>query len=208
METIKNLYSERWYLLIGIFYLCLGIFILWRNIFYSISDYSVFWFSNIAPFILAFAFLARKNDIVKGVLNITFFPHILFLYGAFMMFFWEIDVFGVGLSLKYLSIGFIATSIFSHVSLIAAFFLNFKVRPTYKSLIYSLIFLIFMYFVAISYTPIEENVNYVFMFEKMDMNEILIMYIPTAFLLLVLPTFAFQVLMRKLWKYNHKKKRV
>lgn len=207
MEKNKNPYSKKWYLFCGLFYLLLGIFVLGRNTFYSISDYSVFWFSNLAPFLLAIGFLIRSNDLIKGVLNITFFPHILFLYGAFVMFFGGIDVFGVGLSLEHLSIWFIATSIFSHVSLIVAYFLNYEVRPTYKSLIYSFVFLVVMFFIATSHTPIEENVNYVFMFEKLGMNGFAFLYIPTVFIIVVLPTFVFQLLMQELWEFNNRKRK-
>lgn len=198
-------YSKKWYLFCGLFFLCLGIFILWRNTYYSISDYSIFWFSNLAPFILALGFLMRSDNMVKGVLNITFFLHILFLYGALMMFFFSIDVFGVGLSLAHLNIWIIVSSVFSHVSLIGAYFLNNKAKPTYKSLIYSFVFLVIMYFIAISQTPIEENVNYVFVFDYMGFVGFTYMYIPLAFFIVVLPTYFFQVFMWKLWIHNNRK---
>ena len=120
-----------------------------------------------------------------------------------MIFFFGIDVFGVGVSLEHLSLWFIATSILLHSSLIAAYFLNYEVRPTYKSLLYSLVMLIVMYFIAISHTPIEENVNYVFMFAKLGMDGIAYMYIPTVFILVVLPTFLFQVFIHRLWEFNN-----
>jgi len=111
MKENKNPYSEKWYFLWGLFYLGLGIFVLWRNYYFSVSDYSIFWLCDFAPFFFALGFLLRSNGIVKGMLNIGFFPQILFLYGAFMMFFFGIDVFGVGVSLGHLTPFFIASSI-------------------------------------------------------------------------------------------------
>jgi len=207
MEKDKNPYSKRWYLFCGLFYLALGLFVLWRNYYFSISYYSIFWLCDFAPFILALGFILRSNGMIKGMLNIAFFPQIIFLYGAFMMFFFGYDVFGIGLTLEHLTLWFIASSIILHTSLIAAYFLNYEVRPTYKSLVYSLILLFVMYFVAVSYTPIEENVNYVFMFKNLGFDDFMHMYIPVVFLLIALPTFIFQVLMQKLWEFNNGKKK-
>ncbi len=202
----KSPYSLKWYLIVGVFYLCLGVFILWRNYYFSVSDYSIFWLCDFAPFILAIGFLFRHDDFVKGMINIGFFPQILFLFGAFMMFFFGVDVFGVGLSLEHLSFWFILTSIVLHLSLIAAYFLNYEVKPTYKSLIYSLLLLFVMYFIAISHTPIEENVNYVFILDNLGIMGFTYMYIPFVFLVIVFPTFVFQILMQKLWFLNHRNK--
>jgi hypothetical protein len=205
METGKNPYSKRWYFFWGLFYLALGLFVLCRNYYFSISYYSIFWLCDFAPFVLALGFLMRSNGMIKGVLNIAFFPQIIFLYGAFMIFFFNIDIFGVGLSLEHLTLWFIASSIVLHTSLIAAYFLNYEVRPTYKSLIYSFVLLSVMYFVAVSYTPIEENVNYVFMFKNLGFDALMFLYVPAVFLFVALPTFIFQVLMQRLWKRNHSK---
>lgn len=206
MKKEGNPYSVKWYFFVGIFYLALGIFIIWRNFYFSVSDYSIFWLCDFAPFILSIGFLFRRDDIVKGMINIGFFPQILFLFGAFMIFFFSMDVFGVGLTLEHLSPWFITTSVVLHLSLISSYFLNFEVKPTYKSLIYSLILLVLMFFIAAYHTPVEENVNYVFIFERIGLEEFTYMYIPLVFFIVVVPTFIFQVLMQKLWKYNHRKK--
>lgn len=200
-------YSKKWYLFCGLFFLCLGIFILWRNAYFSVSDYSIFWLCDFAPFIFAAGFFLRQDDIVKGMLNIGFFPQILFLFGAFMMFFFNMDVFGVGLNLAHLNLWFIASSIVLHLSLIGAYFLNYEAKPTYKSLIYSFAFLVIMYFIAISHTPMAENVNYVFVFDHIGFVDFTYMYIPLAFFIVILPTYFFQVFMQKLWVHNNQKKK-
>jgi len=83
----------------------------------------------------------------------------------------------------------IFSSVFMHMATLIAFGFMYKVRPKARDLTYSLLGLIVIYFVISIFTAPVDGVNYVSL-----LGDFSILWIPVVFLIVVLPTYWFQIL--------------
>jgi hypothetical protein len=208
---------ERKYLGAAIFFIVLQIIVILRDI--NIDNQSTFfWFCDFAPTILAFAFLMKDEQLVKGLINIGFIPQMLYfisLVAAFL----GVDILGFKSLLNYgdsvlnyglfnIAVGFLMHAFSSNVALL----LTYKTKPQTKSLMYSLIVLAGMFIVGLFFTSPIDNVNYVFSSSALGFSIpfYTLLWIISSFVALVLPTHLIQYALYKQSKddekRNHKKK--
>jgi len=129
---------------------------------YRINDLPrLFWFCNHTPFILALLLYFRKKYIIKGIINI----------GLIFQFLWTIDfiskaLFGFYLTgtTRYLFEGsfgwLIIIPVLIHIfSTNLALYFTYDSKPNIKALFYSLIYIIVIYGITLSFTSIETNIN-------------------------------------------------
>ena len=168
------------------------------------SDYfNFFWFCDFVPALFFLAFLAKDDEAVQGLVNIGLFPQIIYLvllvYSAF-----------AGLAPPGMShqIGpwYVASSLVIHLSTLLALFATRKIKPSRKTLIYSLGALCLIYIVTLLKTSPQDSVNYVYQPGTLNLPFLIpdytFFWIPIVFIICVLPT---QLLQRLIYQQSKNK---
>jgi hypothetical protein len=173
------------YRTLAFIFLFLQAIVIVRNIFFDYSYF--FWLCDFAPILYFFSFLFKKTQFVKGIINLAFFPQIVFL----ISFIFEITGGFILGSLNY-SYYYISVTILFHLASIIAISSTYQLETKKESLIYSTIILIPMFFITYFFTSIEANINYVYFLAKIGYESLVILWIPLTFLIVVIPTYYFQ----------------
>jgi len=141
----------------GLFFLLLGILTVIRLV-RSDTTRDLFWFCNIAPFVLAISFFVNNIQLAKAMINIGLFPQTITFFTLVYGF-----VSGKNNSdtKKARTYGgfYIAVELLIHVVLILALILTFSSAPTAESLKYSLIILVFLFVLTIQFTSPRWDIN-------------------------------------------------
>jgi len=59
----------------GVFFVLLQIVAIFRNLYFDYVYF--FWFCDFVPFVLAIAFFLKKDEVIKGIINIGLFPQLI-----------------------------------------------------------------------------------------------------------------------------------
>ena len=186
---------------IAIFFFFMQIIVVIRNL---STDYTVFfWFCDFAPGVYGVLFLLRKDDAVRGFVNIGLIPQIIFIFGIFYKLFFDVSLLGAATDSLPLSTFYVASTLFIHTSSIIALIIVRKRKPSRKTLLYSLLFLIVMYFMTLGFTSPEGFVNYVYAQGSLfdfDIPYYTYLWIPLTFIIVVLPTHIIQYIVWRIGK--------
>lgn len=194
---------ERKYLATGIFFIFLELLVVIRNL--GIKDYTAFfWFCDMAPLLLAAAFLLKNNQMVKGLVSIGLVPQLISSVSLFFAVFLGIDIVGFADILNY-SIFYITIAFILHLfSLNVALVLAYRIKPKPQALIYSLVFLAIIFSLSLAFTPSGMNINYVYNSSFLGFTPFY--YTPLwfifAFFMVVLPTYLIQKWMYNIYKHR------
>ncbi len=184
--------KSDFYFLAGILFVLLQIVAIARNLYFDFVYF--FWFCDFVPIILAVAFFFRKDSVVKGVINIGLFPQLIYTFGFIVKIFFGVSFLSdVELVWGY-SMFVIFSSIFIHLATVIAFGFTYKVEPKGRDMGYSLMGLVLIYIMVAVFTLPMDSINYVFLLSNFfRVDALSIFWIPITFLIVVVPTYWFQV---------------
>lgn len=183
----------------GALFLCVQLIAIVRNL--SSDYFSFFWYCDFSAGIFALLFFLRLDQGVKGLLNIGLFGQL----GYTLIFAYHLitgnTLFGFvfGFESGWIS----AATLLIHLSTLLVFIAEYKIKPSKGALWYSLIFLILIYIVVLTFTSPDPSIaaNYNFIYYSRLLSPYIpyytVFWIPIAFILIVLPTYFFQK-----WVYN------
>lgn len=207
LKWVKN--EDNRFILVGFFFLFLQFFVFLSN--YKTDRYDVFfWFCNHTPLFFGFAFLLKKKDVIKGLINVGFFGQFAWTLDFLGKMFFDFHIFKMtnyvfenpnGLwILVPIGIHIFATNV--------ALYFTYKTKPSIYSAFYSLLYIMFLYAGTLTYTLVERNVNWIYKIGG-EINYSHDLYtnfwLILVFFLIVIPTQGFQYLLYKLYKKNVKK---
>ena len=193
------------YKLAGFFFILLQVFVILGN---SI-DYNVyFWYCNHISLFFAVAFFMKNNDMIKGLINVGFILQFLWAIDFIIALFFDVYIFNVT---RYVfeDLSGIATLVPIFIHLLTtnvALYLTYDKKPTRKALIYSLIYMIFLYGITLLFALPSRNINCVYEIcglTSLTFPGYTLLWLAIVFLVIVLPTQGIQYL---LYKYKSKKK--
>lgn len=209
MNKLKNWLKKEKnkYLTISIWFLFLQIIIFIEN--YYVYEYNIIlWFCDHAPLLFAIGFFFKNKDIIKSIINFGFLTQFIWIIDFIAKIFFNINALGITTYMFEGELGnFVIVPLLIHIfSTNLALIFTYKNKPTKKALIYSAIYIIIIYILTLSFTPLNENVNcikeicgtngYSFSFYTLFWPIL-------VFITIVLPTHFIQYL---LYKYNKKRK--
>jgi len=190
----------------GLFFLSIQILAIIRNL---LSGYvTFFWYCDFSSGVFAILFFLRANQAIKGLLNIGLFGQI----GYVFIFMFKL-LFGItllGFVFNFAGPFYIVVTLIIHLSSILALIAVYRVKPTKHSLLYSLLFLVIMYLAILTFTvpstKIGYNFNYIYYSQTVSPHVLYYtqLWIPLAFVITVIPTYLFQILIYYLYKNKAK----
>ncbi len=193
--------KRDFYFLAGVFFVLLQIVAVVRNV---LIDYIYFfWLCDFVIVLYALGFFLDDEQFIKGVINLGLIPQTIYFVSVLILVFSGISFFeGVEFLLRVPPF-IILLTLFFHASTFFAFFFTYKIKPSKISLYYSFgITILIYFFVSLFSNPID-NPNYVFLFSNFfETDNLSILWVPIAFLLIVLPTQLFQYFV---WKFFSRK---
>jgi hypothetical protein len=147
------------YLLAGILFLLLELLVISRNG----SNYLNFiWFCNFAPLLFAIFFFFKNVQAIKGLINLALVTDIFFLIDFFSSLLFNFGIFGRVQPYFGEGILFISITVLLHMAAFIALFVTYKIKPTKEALKYSVLFLLFTYFITLLFSPTNMYYNYVY----------------------------------------------
>lgn len=178
---------------LGIFFLVLSLVLIYRN--YAIGWINFFWMCDFVPFLFSLAFFSGRRDLVKAVINLSFFPQIVYLLSVILLVFFGISYFeGVSFLLEVGWV-FIVLTLFLHMASVFAFLFTYKEKTPQRILFYSFLLVLVVNVVMILFTDPANNVNYVFLLENyFGVKGLSLLWTPFVFVLVILPTYFIQKL--------------
>ncbi|MFW6285681.1 MAG: hypothetical protein ACOC16_00760 [Nanoarchaeota archaeon] len=160
-KWLKN--QNNQFLLIAFFFLFMQFFIFLGN--YKSGEYDVFfWLCNNIPLFFGFAFLLKKINFIKGLINIGFLGQFIWTIDFLGIFLFNYSIFNMtayvfenqnGLwVLLPIGIHIFATNI--------ALLFTYDKKPNKYTLFYSLIYILFLYTLTLIFTNPQSNINWIF----------------------------------------------
>ena len=181
----------------GLLFLCIQLLVVIRNI---LSGYlTFFWYCDFTPGLFALFFFLKNEQAIKGILSIGLIGQLT--YSALLLYkiIFGISLFGYIFDFQN-NFELISTLIL-HFATLFVIIATYRVKVTYKSLIYSFTFLTILYLSVLLFTApnYEINGNYNFIYYSDSLSPHLQYYtslwIVLAFTLIVLPTYYLQMLL-------------
>lgn len=123
-----------------------------------------YWFCNHTPLIFAFAFFFRKKSVIKALINVGFIAQFLWTLDFLSKSIFNVYIFQVTRYVFEDIPGiYVLIPILIHVlSTNMALYFTYKKKPSLKILFYSLVYLIILYAMSLSFTDSVDNVNCVY----------------------------------------------
>jgi hypothetical protein len=191
--------ENKRYIFWGIFFIFLELVVILKNSLLGRPDYYL-WFCDFSPILFSIGFFLKKDQLLKGLVNIGLIAQNLYIFDIFFYVFFGYSPLGFSNEIAgYAAIG-IFLSAFIHIfSVNTTLFLTYYKKPRLSSLIYSIIILFFMFLVTIFFTNPIENINYVFFpGPSLHIPYYTQLWIPISFIVLVIPTYLFQYLLYRI----------
>ncbi len=189
-------------------YLCLGCIFLLVQFIAIIRNYAssyphFYWFCDFVPIIFAVSFFLKNEHIAKAAINIGLVPQWLFIVGIFYKLVFDISVLGAFTDSLPMETFYLSTGVLVHLSTSVALYLVHAEKPSKKTLYYSLSLLAIIYIGTLAFTPSDGYVNYVYSLGNLlpvTIPYYTYLWIPLAFVVVVLPTHGLQYLFYRLHK--------
>lgn len=188
------------YVLAGVFFVFLQAVAITRNLYFDFVYF--FWLCDFVPIVLAIAFFVKKDEVIKGVLNIGLFPQLFYIGSFILRVGFGISILGDIEEIMDYNAFVIVSSVLLHLATVVALGFTYKVRPHRKALGYSLFGLVLIYLVVGIFTTPADSINYVFFVSNFfEVEALSIFWIPLTFFVVIVPTYWFQVLV---WRWTRK----
>jgi len=177
---------------------------------YGTNLFSFYWYCDFAPGVLAVLFLCNNVQAIKGFLNIGLFAQIGYTVVILAKALFGVTLFNFVFDFPF-TFQYVVPTIIIHLAALLAFYATYTIRPTLHALIYSIIILCVMFGVVILFShPMGDaltNFNFIFGSNMLSFIPYYSqLWVVLTFLLVVLPTHAFQHLAyrahRALWVEN------
>jgi hypothetical protein len=149
--------KSKKYFILGIYFIFIEL-IFFAYTFSTNNLSSLFWICYFTPLLLTIAFLSRNEQFIKGVINISFFPQIIFILLSILYFSTGVSLFDVSMHLN----GIIKATlnIFLHLfSTNVALFFTYKIKPKPVSIIYSFSIAFLAIILTFLFTSPSQNIN-------------------------------------------------
>lgn len=121
-----------------------------------------FWFCDFVPILLSIAFFIKNEDMVKGLINFGLIPQIVFLIDFIYLTNTGNSVLAINLNYQNFTSLTVLSTILVHLSTIFALLFTFRIKPTKKTMSYSLVTMFLIYFMTLIFTSPQEHVNWVY----------------------------------------------
>ncbi len=179
--------KSDFYFWAGVFFVLLQIVAIARNLYFDFVYF--FWFYDFVPFILAIAFFLRRDEVIKGIVNIGLFPQLIYTVSFIARVFFGVQFLSdIEVVLGYNAF-VIFSSIFLHLASVIAFGFSYRVKPKGRDLSYSLFGLVLIYIMVAVFTMPTDSINYVFLLSNFfGIDALSIFWVPITFFVVVLPT--------------------
>lgn len=195
------------YIIIGLFFLTLQLLVILGS--YDAKRYDTFfWFCNNALFFFALGFFTKNYSLIKGLINVGFLGQLVWTIDFLGKIIFDVFIFNVTnyifnspsnvWTLLTITIHMFATSL--------ALYVTRNIKPTSKTLIYSVAYMMILYIGVIIYTLPSNNVNWVFKIggEIAYSSSMYTLFWPViVFLIVILPT---QFIQNLVYKMSRKEK--
>jgi len=199
----KNLYT-----LLGFWFLFLQVIVFIEN--HYVYKYNIFfWFCDHAPLLFSFAFFSKNKDFIKAMVNFGFLVQFVWVIDLVFKLFFDVHALRVIGYMFENELGFfVLVPLAIHMlSTNIAFLSTYKRKPNAKVLIYSAMYVMIIFALTITYTPIDRNVNCVHEIcglRQYTFPSYTYFWPILVFSLMVLPTHGIQYL---IYKYSKRKRR-
>lgn len=157
-----QLYNQRYHI-VGGFFLLLQLFVIFGN--YSATQYDTFfWFCNHALLLFAFGFFSKNTDLIKGLINVGFLAQLVWSIDFLGRIFFGVHLFNIT---NYIfenpnSLWTLLTIIIHLFATTLALYMTRTIKPTTKTLLYSIIYLITLYITTLLFTDPQNNINWIY----------------------------------------------
>ncbi|MDP4012963.1 MAG: hypothetical protein Q8R00_05160 [Candidatus Nanoarchaeia archaeon] len=194
--------DKNQYLVVGIFFLILQGITFYAN--YEATDFNVFfWFCNHTPLIFGLAFIFKKFDVIKALINVGFLSQFLWTTDFLSKVFFDTyllsitryvfeDMNGMWVLIPIL-IHMLGTNL--------AFFMTYKRKPKIRTLLYSLVYLVLIFGITTNFTLEERNINCIQQIcglPNLTFPNYTYFWPAVAFFLIIIPTQGIQYLIYRL----------
>jgi len=159
MITLSWLKKNK-YNVLGFWFLFLQFLVFFEN--YVVYKYNIFyWFCDHVPLVLSFAFFSKNKSLLKAMINFGFLVQFVWIADFLSKVIFDKSSLGVTDYMFTANLGFLVLIplVIHSLSINIAFLHTYKIKPTTKVLIYSAIYIMLIYVLSLTYTPIERNVN-------------------------------------------------
>ena len=195
----KSFIERNKHLLAGIFFLLLQLYVFYAN--YQSTNFDIlFWFCNHSPLLFGLAFILKRIDFIKALINFGFLAQFFWTVDFIGKFFFDFYIFNVtNYVFEDINGVYVLIPILVHVlGTNLALFLVHHRKPKLKILIYSLVYVILLYGASLSYTDPERNINcvqYICGAQDYTFNGYTYFWPVLIFFFVVLPTHGIQCLL-------------
>jgi len=181
---------------LGFLFIVLQVAVIYAN--FEADRFDVlFWFCNHTPLLFGIALLTRKHDAVKALINVGFIAQFLWTIDFAAKLLFNTYVFNVTRYVFEDIHGlYVLIPILIHVaSTNLALLHTYKIKPRKKVLFYSFLYLLFLHGATVTYAAQDANVNCVWQIcglPQYTWEGYAAFWPAIIFLVVVIPTFAFQ----------------
>jgi hypothetical protein len=190
---------------VGIFFLFLQVLVSIRNIW--VKDYhSFFWICDFVPVLFAIAFLTKRGQFIKGLINVSLVAQLTFVFELLVFLLFGINL-GATSALLRRGIFYMTVSILLHFfSASVALYYTLDIKPRRSALYYSAFFLAVAYILTLSFTPYDKNLNFVYSSSFLGLNipYYTQLWLLLTFLLICLPVQGLQELLYRVHMRSRK----
>ncbi|MBU4070486.1 MAG: hypothetical protein KJ646_05890 [Nanoarchaeota archaeon] len=158
--SILHWLRKNKYNVLGFWFLFLQLLVFFEN--HVVYKYNIFfWFCDHAPLVISFAFFSKNKDLLKSMINFGFLVQFVWIIDFLFKIIFDKNFLGVTNYIFTAKLGFLVLIplVIHSLCINVAFLHTYKIKPTIKVLIYSAIYVMMIYALSLTYTPIERNVN-------------------------------------------------
>ncbi|MCH8519198.1 MAG: hypothetical protein LAT82_00395 [Nanoarchaeota archaeon] len=212
IKKLNFLLSNYKYLVGGFLFLFLQLFIYIANM-NSESMVFYYWYCNHIPILFSLAFFFKQYQVVKGLIGVGLIPQVLWILDLMLYGLFSYQLFGFTQYFFELesSTQMISVLIIHVFSSLLAFLLTISVKPNYKSLITSLVYVLFLQLITLIFTDPSLNINCVQEICGLEnFTPLLYKYyfFILTFIVMVLPSYFIQIGVFNIYKKYKKNKNI
>jgi len=183
-------------------FLAIQMLVIVRNL--ETDFFSFYWYCDFTPGVLAVLFLIGNVQLIKGFLNLGLGAQFGYLVVVLSKILFGVGLFGFVFDFPF-TVRYILPSIIIHLTTLFAFSVTYHVRPARSALVYSFVYLLVIYTIVLLFAQSTgtTGTNFNFIFASKTLHAVphyTQLWVPLAFVLVVLPTQAFQYVVYRIQK--------
>lgn len=209
-KTINWIQKNKNYL-IGSFFVLLQIGLLYKYIF-LLEFSNILWFCSHTPIIFAFAFFTKNIKIMQTLISVGLIPQIVWIIDYIGKVFFGVFIFGAT-DYMFLDVPLLSylISVFEHfLSAPLVLLITYKYKPNKKILLFAFIYLLILLILSLTLTTEDYNYNltrHILIGEEFTFPGYSYAWIFLAMIIVVIPTYYFQMFLYNLYKKKQKKQK-